>query len=217
MRKVDLWLIPWLCLLYLLSFLDRTNIGNARAAGLEADIDMVGRHRYNHSLTIFFISYALAEPVTNVLLKRLSPRVFFTGIIIAWGTIMTLMGLVENFAGLMVARFFLGLTEAGLYPGVNYYLSCWYKRDELGVSRSKYGRHRARVSNGFFHKLLFQSHAYIVLVASSNVLLCRRASRLFRRTAGRCYRSDGWSRRQEWLGLDCQCRYQSISHCTNKS
>jgi MFS family permease len=46
---------------------------------------------------------------------------------------MTLMGLVKNWAGLLAARFFLGLCEAGLFPGVNYYLSCWYKRDELGV------------------------------------------------------------------------------------
>lgn len=55
MWKVDMWLIPWLCLLYLLSFLDRTNIGNARLAGLETDLHMVG-HDYNNSLTIFFVS-----------------------------------------------------------------------------------------------------------------------------------------------------------------
>lgn len=47
MRRVDLWLIPWLCLLYLLSFLDRTNIGNARLAGMEKDIGMAG-HDYNN-------------------------------------------------------------------------------------------------------------------------------------------------------------------------
>ena len=52
MRKVDLWLIPWLCLLYLLSFLDRTNIGNARLAGIEEDLGMEG-HDYNNTLTIF--------------------------------------------------------------------------------------------------------------------------------------------------------------------
>ncbi|EME78268.1 uncharacterized protein MYCFIDRAFT_190618 [Pseudocercospora fijiensis CIRAD86] len=132
MRKVDLWLIPWLCLLYLLSFLDRTNIGNARLAGMEKDLDMEG-HDYNNTLTIFFISYALAEPVTNVLLKRLTPRVFFTGIILIWGAIMTLMGVVHNYEGLLAARWFLGLAEAGLFPGVNYYLSCWYKRSELGL------------------------------------------------------------------------------------
>ncbi|KAK3648194.1 hypothetical protein LTR56_007606 [Elasticomyces elasticus] len=132
MRKVDKWLIPWLCLLYLLSFLDRTNIGNARVAGIEADLGMEG-HDYNNTLTIFFISYALAEPLTNVALKYLTPRIFFTAIIIAWGVVMTLMGLVTSYSGLLAARFFLGLAEAGLYPGANYYLSCWYKRSELGI------------------------------------------------------------------------------------
>lgn len=43
------------------------------------------------------------------------------------------MGFVKNWNGLMAARFFLGLTEAGLYPGVNYFLSCWYKRREFGI------------------------------------------------------------------------------------
>lgn len=72
---------------------------------------------YNNALTIFFVSYALAEPVTNVILKRVTPRVFFTAIILLWGLIMTLMGLVTNLAGLLACRFFLGLAEAGLFPG----------------------------------------------------------------------------------------------------
>ena len=46
---------------------------------------------------------------------------------------MTTMGLVQNFAGLMTTRWFLGLAEAGLFPGVSYYLSCWYKRSEFGI------------------------------------------------------------------------------------
>jgi MFS family permease len=46
---------------------------------------------------------------------------------------MTGMGFVHNWSGLMAARWFLGLTEAGLFPGVNYYLSCWYKRSEFGI------------------------------------------------------------------------------------
>jgi MFS family permease len=84
-------------------------------------------------LTSVQISYALAEPITNILLKRLTPRIFFTAIIFLWGLIMTLMGLVHNYEGLLACRWFLGLAEAGLFPGVNYYLSCWYKRTELGV------------------------------------------------------------------------------------
>lgn len=46
---------------------------------------------------------------------------------------MCCMGLVHNYSGLMACRFFLGLAEAGLFPGVNYYLSCWYKRSEFGI------------------------------------------------------------------------------------
>jgi MFS family permease len=52
---------------------------------------------------------------------------------ILWGASMLGMGFVHNWSGLMAARWFLGLTEAGLFPGVNYYLSCWYKRSEFGV------------------------------------------------------------------------------------
>ncbi|KAF1942221.1 MFS transporter-like protein [Clathrospora elynae] len=129
--KMDIWLIPWLSLLYLLSFLDRTNIGNARVAEMEPDLGMGGRD-YNVALTIFFISYAGFEPLTNIAIKKWSPRVFFTVIILAWGVIMTLMGVVNNKAGLLACRWFLGIAEAGLFPGVNYYLSCWYKRQELG-------------------------------------------------------------------------------------
>ncbi|ROT40343.1 MFS general substrate transporter [Sodiomyces alkalinus F11] len=131
-RKIDLWLIPWLSLLYLLSFLDRTNIGNARLAGLEPDLNMTGAN-YNMALSIFFISYAAFEPTTNALLKSVTPRVFFTAIVVIWGTIMTLMGLVTNYHGLLAARFFLGIAEAGLFPGVSYYLSYWYKSSEVGL------------------------------------------------------------------------------------
>lgn len=74
--------------------------------------------QYNISLTIFFVSYALFEPITNTLLKKFTPRIFFTAIIIAWGSIMTLMGLVTNYQGLLAARFMLGVAEAGLFPGM---------------------------------------------------------------------------------------------------
>ena len=67
------------------------------------------------------------------MLKMFRPSVFLPIIMILWGICMTTMGLTHNFSGLMAARFFLGLAEAGLFPGVNYYLSCWYTRKEFGV------------------------------------------------------------------------------------
>lgn len=65
----------------------QTNIGNARLAGLEKDLDIQG-FDYNITLIIFFISYAGAEPITNLILKRLSPHVFFTAIMLLWGLMM---------------------------------------------------------------------------------------------------------------------------------
>ncbi|RAL66833.1 hypothetical protein DID88_007616 [Monilinia fructigena] len=122
-----------LCVLYLLAFLDRTNIGNAKIGGLQKDMHNMSIGNYNAALSIFFISYALFEPVTNVMLKRFRPSIFVPIIIIAWGLCMTFMGFVENWSGLMAVRWFLGLAEAGLFPGISYYLSCWYKRSEFGV------------------------------------------------------------------------------------
>ncbi|KAJ4410606.1 hypothetical protein N0V82_009197 [Gnomoniopsis sp. IMI 355080] len=134
--RLDWMLIPWLCLLYLLAFLDRTNIGNAKIAGLtQPKPEGIGItvSEYNSSLTIFFVSYAVFEPLTNVLLKRMRPSRFIPLIMIGWGASMLGMGFVTNWSGLMAARWFLGLTEAGLFPGINYYLSCWYRRSEFGV------------------------------------------------------------------------------------
>ncbi|KAM0701268.1 hypothetical protein Q7P35_011629 [Cladosporium inversicolor] len=131
-RHLDFMIIPWLTFLYLVSFLDRTNIGNAKVDGLQEDLNMTNG-QYNAALSLFFVSYAGFEPITNILLKRLKPSIFLPAIMFLWGIVMVTMGLVHNAAGLMAARFFLGVAEAGLFPGVAYYLSCWYKRSEFGI------------------------------------------------------------------------------------
>ncbi|KAI0687390.1 MFS general substrate transporter [Cytidiella melzeri] len=132
MRKLDWWLIPWLSFLYLLSFLDRTSIGNAKLYGLEKDLG-ISDTQYNIALTIFFFSYAIFEVPSNVFLKRLRPSVWLSLLMLLWGVMMTVQGLVHNYGGLLGMRWMLGLFEAGLFPGVNYYLSCWYKRSEFGI------------------------------------------------------------------------------------
>jgi hypothetical protein len=88
LRKMDIRLIPVLSLLYLMSFLDRGNIGNARLAGLEKDLNLVG-NQYAWTLTIFFFSYAAFEVPSNLLLKKLRPSVWLPSIMIAWGIVMT--------------------------------------------------------------------------------------------------------------------------------
>lgn len=121
---MDVRLIPMLALLYLLSFLDRSNIGNAKIQGMDKDLNLSGEE-YSLCATVFFFTYAAFEIPSNLLLKRFRPSVWLPSIMVAWGTVMTLMGLVRNYHGLLIARVFLGVTEAGLYPGVAYYLTMW--------------------------------------------------------------------------------------------
>ncbi|CAH0057085.1 unnamed protein product [Clonostachys solani] len=137
LRKMDLRLIPMLALLYLLSFLDRGNIGNAKIEGLQEDLNMTG-DQYNWCLTVFFFTYAFFEVPSNLMLKKLRPSRWLPLIMVAWGLVMTLMGIVRSYHGLLVARLFLGLTEAGLFPGVAYYLTMWYCRHEIQLRQAMF-------------------------------------------------------------------------------
>lgn len=93
------------------------NIGNAKIEGLQEDLNMTPG-QYNWCLTVFFFTYAAFEVPSNLLLKKLRPSRWLPLIMVCWGIVMTLMGLVQSFRGLVVARLFLGVTEAGLFPGV---------------------------------------------------------------------------------------------------
>ena len=101
----------------MLIVLEGGNIGNAKIEGLQDDLNMTD-DQYNWCLTVFFFTYAAFEVPSNLLLKKLRPSRWLPAIMVAWGTVMTLMGLVKNYEGLLIARIFLGVTEAGLFPGV---------------------------------------------------------------------------------------------------
>ncbi|KAF8182748.1 MFS general substrate transporter [Mycena galopus ATCC 62051] len=129
-RKIDLRLMPILSLMYLVSFLDRSNIGNARLQGLETQLDLTG-NKFNIALTMFFIPYCIFECPANLVLKRFLPSRWLPGITVLWGLIMISIGFVKNYQQLVCVRIFLGVVEAGLFPGVAYYLTLWYPRHML--------------------------------------------------------------------------------------
>ncbi|RPA93738.1 MFS general substrate transporter [Choiromyces venosus 120613-1] len=130
LRKVDLHLLPIITLLYLMSFLDRSSIGNAKIAGLAVSLDLLPV-QYNIALSIFFISYVSFEIPSNILLKKLSPSLWLPSICLGWGIVMTMHGIVQNFGGLVACRLLLGFLEAGLFPGVVFLLTIWYPRHAL--------------------------------------------------------------------------------------
>ncbi|CCL99000.1 uncharacterized protein FIBRA_01008 [Fibroporia radiculosa] len=132
LRRIDLYTVPWLSILYCLSFLDRSNIGNAKLYGMTTDLHISDK-QYLIALTVFFLPYSFFELPSNIVLRKLRPSRWLAFIVLVWGIMMTLHGVVHNFAGLAVVRSLLGIAEAGLYPGIIYYLSCWYKRSERGT------------------------------------------------------------------------------------
>ncbi|KAK8866195.1 hypothetical protein IAR55_001346 [Kwoniella newhampshirensis] len=131
-RKIDWHIVPVLSVLYLLSFLDRTNIGNASLFGLQPALGLRGM-QYSACLAIFFAFYVLFEVPSNMVMKAWRPSMWLPIIMVAWGIVITLTGIVQNFRGLFVARIFLGITEAGLFPGVSFFLTLWYRRHETNL------------------------------------------------------------------------------------
>lgn len=120
-RKVDLRLLPAVTVLYLLSFLDRSNVANAKVEGLAEAVNMTDC-QYLNGLTLFFLGYVLFEVPCNIILKRTTPKFWLPTLTILWGVVATLLGVVQNRAGFYAARFFLGFLESGLFPGVVFYL-----------------------------------------------------------------------------------------------
>ncbi|PGH14487.1 hypothetical protein AJ79_02980 [Helicocarpus griseus UAMH5409] len=131
-KKVDRHIVPFLVLLYLFSFLDRVNIGNARLYGMEKDLGLTG-NQYQIAVSILFIPYCLLEVPSNLVLRKFTASRYIAFITVSWGIIATLTGVVQNFAGLVVCRFLLGCVEAGLFPGLVAYMTLFYGKREIAL------------------------------------------------------------------------------------
>lgn len=135
LRKLDLRLLPLFTILYLLSFLDRGNIGNAKIEGLTEDLNLVG-NQFNMCLTIFFIFYSALEVPSNMVLHNVKPRWYISTTMLLWSIVMTLMGTVNNYKQLLATRALLGIFEAPLFPGISYMLSRYYLKLEILVRQA---------------------------------------------------------------------------------
>jgi hypothetical protein len=130
-RKLDTHLIPLLSALYLLAFLDRSNIGNARIAGMENDLRLTS-DKYEWLLTIFYISYIVFAPLA-LMWKVVPPHIWAAFCVLGWGVLSTVQAATQNWAGMMALRFLMGVFEIAYGPGVPYLLSFFYLRHELGL------------------------------------------------------------------------------------
>lgn len=148
-------LMPLLVGVYIISFIDRTNIGMAKVE-LGADIGLSAA-AYGLGAGLFFISYSLLEIPSNLMLERVGARMWIARIMLTWGIISAGMALVQGPASFYTGRVLLGAAEAGLYPGIILYITYWFPR----IQRAK--------ANGIF--LLGVSMANIIGAPLAGLLL----------------------------------------------
>ncbi len=124
MRKVAWRIVPLCAALYLLAYLDRVNVGFA-ALTMNADLGLSAT-AYGTAAGIFFVGYVLFEVPSNILLAKVGARIWLARIIVTWGLMSAAMALAQGPLSLSTLRFFLGVAEAGLLPGVLYYMAQWF-------------------------------------------------------------------------------------------
>ncbi|OBT74363.1 hypothetical protein VF21_06798 [Pseudogymnoascus sp. 05NY08] len=130
LRRLDLHVLPWLCLLYALSLFDRNSISTAKIVGLVDDLKLLGNH-YSVALLSFFPTYILIELPANTLIRKFGPKRMLTCMILCWGTVAMCFGFVNTFTQLIALRVLLGIFEGGFNPACVYLISSWYKRYEV--------------------------------------------------------------------------------------
>ena len=124
LRRVTIRLVPLLMALYFVNYLDRTNLGIAKAE-VSADLQLSAT-MFGLASGIFFIGYVLVEVPSNLALVRFGARRWLARIAVSWGIVAVAIAFAPNAATLLALRFLLGVAEAGLFPGVVFYLSQWF-------------------------------------------------------------------------------------------
>ncbi|KAE8410839.1 major facilitator superfamily domain-containing protein [Aspergillus pseudocaelatus] len=131
LKVIDKNLLPLLCLIYGLNFVDKTTLSYASVMGLQTDLNLKG-NEYQWLGSIFYFGYILVEYPSSYLMQRFPLAKYSSFNIILWGATLTCFAAVNNFAGAATVRFFLGVFEAVVTPGFTTLTSQWYTKREQG-------------------------------------------------------------------------------------
>ncbi|KAM0347470.1 hypothetical protein ACHAO7_011638 [Fusarium culmorum] len=131
-KKLDWWIMPILWLMYWLNYLDRNAIALARLNTIEKDLKLTG-NQYQTCVSILFAGYVIVGIPANMVVTRVRPSIWMASCMTVWAIISGLTALSRNYTGLLLTRFFLGITEAPYYPGALYILARFYTRKELAT------------------------------------------------------------------------------------
>ncbi|KAL4263771.1 MFS transporter superfamily protein [Pleurotus pulmonarius] len=130
-RRVDLYLLPMLVILYSISLTDRINISNAYIAGMAADLQLQIGSRYSIASLIFFVPFILLELPSNIVMRKIGAARWIGTITTLWGIVTLGMGFTKTWWELVICRVLLGALESGFLPACTYIISTWYVRKEI--------------------------------------------------------------------------------------
>ncbi|KIW93731.1 uncharacterized protein Z519_05046 [Cladophialophora bantiana CBS 173.52] len=138
MRRVDMHLMPLCSIMFLLKNMDYQNAANARIMNKGTDHNILTQlhmssNDYNFISTIYYIPYIIFEAPSNLFIKKMLPSRWQSRIVVSWGIAIACHAAVTSKAGLYTARFFLGMCEAGMFPGVLLQMVYWYRPDEMSI------------------------------------------------------------------------------------
>jgi MFS family permease len=131
-QKVMQRLLPLMCSIYFLSFLDRTNVALAKAP-FQTDLG-IGPAAYGFGAGIFFLGYALLEIPSNLMAHSIGPRRWIARIAVTWGAVSAAMMFVHGEWSFYVLRLLLGIAEAGLFPALMYVTTLWFAQKDRSVA-----------------------------------------------------------------------------------
>ncbi|KAJ6274785.1 major facilitator superfamily domain-containing protein [Bipolaris maydis] len=156
-RKIDIALLPFLSLLYLLNGLDRSNVGNAETQGFTTDIGTTSDD-LNLAVSLFFITFVLLQPPSAAVGRWLGAKHWITIIMIGWGVFTVAHAFVRDRRAFIAVRLLIGAFESGFYPTAIAYLSSFYCRYDLAVRIGLFygqyaiaGAFSGSISYGIFH------------------------------------------------------------------
>ena len=136
MNRLRWRIIPYVLALYIITIIDRVNIGYA-ALGMNKDLG-ISMTVFGTLGGIFYITYFIFEIPSNVILHRVGARVWIARILITWGIITVLTGFVRNVIELAICRLLLGAAEAGFYPGIMLYFTYWFPAKHHARAQSRF-------------------------------------------------------------------------------
>lgn len=128
--KLDAAVLTFASLGYLIKYLDQTNINSAFVSGMKEDLGLYG-NQLNYMQTCWTVGYVIGEIPSNLILTRVRSSIWIPTFEVVWTVLTFCLSQANNARTIYAIRFLVGLAESGFYPGMQYLIGSWYRRDEL--------------------------------------------------------------------------------------